>query len=183
MKEVFASLYNDRAISYRVHKGFAHADVALSAGRAAHGALRPGRRRRDVHHRHRIGLQGRGLHHQPATAWARRWCRARSTPTSSTCTSRRWRPGKFPVIRRVLGSKLQRMEFASAKRRPPAAAGQGRGHPPEQRNRYSLSDADVIELARFALIIEKHYGRPMDIEWGKDGATASSTSCRPGPRP
>ena len=40
---------------------------------------------------------------------------------------------------------------------------------PEQRNRYSLSDADVIELARYALIIEKHYGRPMDIEWGKDG--------------
>ena len=50
--------------------------------------------------------------------------------------------------------------------------------PPELRNRYSLSDADVDELARYALIIEKHYGRPMDIEWGKDGATASSTSCR-----
>jgi pyruvate, water dikinase len=41
--------------------------------------------------------------------------------------------------------------------------------PPEQRNRYSLTDADVIELARYALIIEQHYGRPMDIEWGKDG--------------
>ncbi len=53
---------------------------------------------------------------------------------------------------------------------------------PELRNRYSLTDADVIELARYALIIEQHYGRPMDIEWGKDGATASSTSCRRGPR-
>ena len=74
------------------------------------------------------------------------------------------------MIRRVLGSKLQRMGFASAEDR--AASGrlvQITDTPPEQRNRYSLTDADVIELARYALIIEKHYGRPMDIEWGKDG--------------
>jgi pyruvate,water dikinase len=78
--------------------------------------------------------------------------------------------GKFPIIRRILGSKLIRMEFASEQER---AAG---GHlvrtvdtVPELRNRYSLSDADVIELSRYALIIEQHYGRPMDIEWGKDG--------------
>jgi pyruvate,water dikinase len=77
---------------------------------------------------------------------------------------------KFPIIRRSLGSKLLRMEFASETER---AAG---GHlvrtvdtAPEQRNRYSLSDADVIQLSRYALIIEQHYGRPMDIEWGKDG--------------
>jgi pyruvate,water dikinase len=63
MKEVFASLYNDRAISYRVHKGFAHDVVALSAGVQRMGALRPRRRWRDVHHRHRVRLQGRGLHH------------------------------------------------------------------------------------------------------------------------
>ncbi len=63
MKEVFASLYNDRAISYRVHKGFAHADVALSAGVQRMVRTRPRRRRRDVHHRHRIGLRRRGLHH------------------------------------------------------------------------------------------------------------------------
>ncbi|HNM56188.1 MAG TPA: phosphoenolpyruvate synthase, partial [Thauera aminoaromatica] len=75
-----------------------------------------------------------------------------------------------PVIRRTLGSKLQRMEFASAAEK----AASGRlvktvENPPEQRNRYSITDADAIELARYALIIEKHYGRPMDIEWGKDG--------------
>jgi pyruvate,water dikinase len=78
--------------------------------------------------------------------------------------------GKFPVIRRSLGSKLIRMEFAS----PEEKAASGKlvktiDTPPEQRNRYSLTDADVIELSKYAVIIEKHYGRPMDIEWGKDG--------------
>jgi pyruvate,water dikinase len=80
------------------------------------------------------------------------------------------RAGKVAVIRRVLGSKLQRMEFASAKDK--AETGklvQVLDTPPEQRNRYSLTDAEVTELARYALIIEKHYGRAMDIEWGKDG--------------
>jgi pyruvate,water dikinase len=78
--------------------------------------------------------------------------------------------GKFPIIRRSLGSKLIRMEFASAEEK----ARDGRlvrtvETPPELRNRYSLTDADVVELAKYATIIEKHYGRPMDIEWGKDG--------------
>src|SRR4029453_17679550 len=79
--------------------------------------------------------------------------------------------GKLPIIRRNLGSKLIRMEFATPEER------QASGKlvrtvetAPEQRNRYSLSDADVVELARYALVIEQHYGRPMDIEWGKDGA-------------
>jgi hypothetical protein len=62
MKHVFASLYNDRAISYRVHKASPTRSGAVGR-RAAHGAFRPGRGRRDVHHRHRIRLQGRGLHH------------------------------------------------------------------------------------------------------------------------
>ncbi len=80
------------------------------------------------------------------------------------------RNGKAAVIRRNLGSKLIRMEFAT----PEEKAATGKlvrtvDTPPEMRNRYSLTDADVTELARYALIIEKHYGRPMDIEWGKDG--------------
>jgi pyruvate,water dikinase len=78
--------------------------------------------------------------------------------------------GRFAIIRRSLGSKLLRMEFASVDER--AASGKlvrTVDTPPEQRNRYSLSDADVTELARYAVIIEKHYGRAMDIEWGKDG--------------
>ena len=78
--------------------------------------------------------------------------------------------GRFAVIRRVLGSKLQRMEFASAQEKADSARlVKVVDNPPELRNRYALSDADVTELARFALIIERHYGRPMDIEWGKDG--------------
>jgi pyruvate,water dikinase len=80
------------------------------------------------------------------------------------------RNGKYPIIRRSLGSKLLRMEFVEAAERAPG----GRlvktvDTSTEWRNRYSLVDEDVIELARYALIIEKHYGRPMDIEWGKDG--------------
>jgi len=78
--------------------------------------------------------------------------------------------GKRAVIRRSLGSKLIQMVFAT----PQAKAASGRlvetiDVPTEQRNRYSLNDADVEQLAHYALVIEKHYGRPMDIEWGKDG--------------
>jgi pyruvate, water dikinase len=80
------------------------------------------------------------------------------------------RAGKTAVIRRNLGSKLIKMEFAT----PEEKAASGRlvrivDTPHEHRNRYSLSDADVSELASYALTIEEHYGRPMDIEWGKDG--------------
>ena len=80
------------------------------------------------------------------------------------------RNGKLAIIRRNLGSKLVRMGFASAEER--AASGKlvtTVDTAAEQRNRYSLNDADVMELARYALVIEKHYGRAMDIEWGKDG--------------
>jgi pyruvate,water dikinase len=77
----------------------------------------------------------------------------------------------FPaVIRRSLGSKLVQMEFADAAEK--AAGGslvKTTEVPSEMRNRYSLTDADVLQLARYALVIEEHYGRPMDIEWGKDG--------------
>ena len=79
--------------------------------------------------------------------------------------------GKQAVIRRNLGSKLIRMEFATPEER--AASGKlvrTVDTAPEQRNRYALTDAEVTELARYALVIEQHYGRPMDIEWGKDGA-------------
>jgi pyruvate,water dikinase len=81
------------------------------------------------------------------------------------------RAGRLPIIRRSLGSKLSLMRFASEEER----AQGGRlvttvDTPPEMRNRYSLSDADIVELARYALVIESHYGRAMDIEWGKDGA-------------
>ena len=80
------------------------------------------------------------------------------------------RAGKQALIRRSRGSKLIQMQFASAQDK--GSLGQGvktSDVPPELRNRYSLSDVDVHQLARYALVIEEHYGRPMDIEWGKDG--------------
>jgi pyruvate,water dikinase len=169
MKEVFASLYNDRAISYRVHKGFAHADVALSAG---------------VQRMVRSDLGSAGVMFTIDTesgfpdvvfitssyGLGELVVQGAVNPDEFYVHKQTLNAGKFAVIRRVLGSKLQRMEFASAADK----ASTGKlvhtiDTPPEQRNRYSLNDAEVTELAKYALIIEKHYGRPMDIEWGKDG--------------
>ena len=169
MKEVFASLYNDRAISYRVHKGYADADVALSAG---------------VQRMVRSDLGAAGVLFTIDTesgfadvvfitssyGLGELVVQGAVNPDEFYVHKPTLNRGKFPVIRRVLGSKLQRMEFAS----PEEKVQSGRlvktlDTPPEQRNRYSLGDEDVIELARYALIIEKHYGRAMDIEWGKDG--------------
>ncbi len=170
VKEVFASLYNDRAISYRVHKGFAHADVALSAGV-----------QRMV--RSDLGAAGVLFTIDTESGFADVVFITASYGLGELVVQGSVNPdefyvhkptlanGRFPVIRRVLGSKLQRMEFATAADR---AAGarlvKTLDTPPEQRNRYSISDADAIELAKYAVIIEQHYGRPMDIEWGKDGA-------------
>ncbi|MBL0148944.1 MAG: phosphoenolpyruvate synthase [Ideonella sp.] len=169
MKEVFASLYNDRAISYRVHKGFAHADVALSAG---------------VQRMVRSDLGAAGVMFTIDTesgfedvvlitasyGLGETVVQGAVNPDEFYVHKPGLRTGKLPIIRRTLGSKLIRMEFASTQERKAT----GRlvrtvDTPPEMRNRYALLDADVIELARYALIIEKHYGRPMDIEWGKDG--------------
>jgi len=170
MKEVFASLYNDRAISYRVHKGFAHGDVALSAGV-----------QRMV--RSDLGAAGVMFTIDTESGFADVVFITSSYGLGETVVQGAVNPdefyvhkpalksGKLPIIRRTLGSKLIRMEFASAAEK----AASGRlvrtvDTAPELRNRYSLSDTDVVELARYALTIEQHYGRPMDIEWGKDGA-------------
>ncbi|MDT7835436.1 phosphoenolpyruvate synthase [Aquabacterium sp. OR-4] len=170
MKEVFASLYNDRAISYRVHKGFAHADVALSAG---------------VQRMVRSDLGSAGVMFTIDTesgfedvvfitasyGLGETVVQGAVNPDEFYVHKPGLKSGKLPIIRRNLGSKLIRMEFASPEER--AASGKlvkTVDTPPEQRNRYALADADVIELAKYALIIEQHYGRPMDIEWGKDGS-------------
>jgi len=169
MKEVFASLYNDRAISYRVHKGFAHDVVALSAG---------------VQRMVRSDLGAAGVMFTIDTesgfqdvvfitssyGLGETVVQGAVNPDEFYVHKPALKAGKFPVIRRNLGSKLLRMEFATAEEK--AASGKlvkTTDTPPELRNRYSLSDADVVELAKYALIIEQHYGRPMDIEWGKDG--------------
>ncbi len=170
MREVFASLYNDRAISYRVHKGFAHGDVALSAGV-----------QRMV--RSDLGAAGVMFTIDTESGFADVVLITSSYGLGETVVQGAVNPdefyvhkpglrsGKRAIIRRSLGSKLIRMEFASAADR--AATGKlvrTVDTAPEQRNRYSLGDADVAELARYALVIEQHYGRAMDIEWGKDGA-------------
>ena len=169
MREVFASLYNDRAISYRVHKGFAHDVVALSAGvqrmvRSDKGAagvmftLDTESGFDDVV----FITSSYGLGEMVVQGAV--------NPDEFYVHKPTLRAGFPAVIRRNLGSKLLQMEFADASEN--AASGKlvkTSDVPAEMRNRYSLSDADVLQLARYALVIEAHYGRPMDIEWGKDG--------------
>ncbi|MDO4725078.1 MAG: phosphoenolpyruvate synthase [Comamonadaceae bacterium] len=168
-KEVFASLYNDRAISYRVHKGFAHDVVALSAG---------------VQRMVRSDTGAAGVMFTIDTesgfedvvfitasyGLGETVVQGAVNPDEFYVHKPALRAGKQAVIRRNLGSKLIQMVFAT----PEEKAASGRlvqtvDVPPEQRNRYALSDEEVMELARYALVIEQHYGRPMDIEWGKDG--------------
>jgi pyruvate,water dikinase len=170
MKEVFASLYNDRAISYRVHKGFAHTDVALSAGV-----------QRMV--RSDLGAAGVMFTIDTESGFKDVVFITSSYGLGETVVQGAVNPDEFyvhkpalknnksAIIRRNLGSKLIKMEFAT----PEEKAASGKlvktvDTVTEQRNRYSLTDGDVVDLAKYALIIEQHYGRPMDIEWGKDGA-------------
>ena len=169
MKEVFASLYNDRAISYRVHKGFAHDVVALSAG---------------VQRMVRSDLGAAGVMFTIDTesgfeevvfitssyGLGETVVQGAVNPDEFYVHKPMLKAGKKALIRRNLGSKLIQMVFAS----PEEKAASGKlvkttdvAH--ELRNRYSLSDEDVQQLAHYALVIEQHYGRPMDIEWGKDG--------------
>ncbi|MGZ5712580.1 MAG: phosphoenolpyruvate synthase [Caldimonas sp.] len=169
MRHVFASLYNDRAISYRVHKGYAHNDVALSAG---------------VQRMVRSDLGAAGVVFTIDTesgftdvvlvtssyGLGETVVQGSVNPDEFYVHKPALRSGKQAIIRRNLGSKLIRMGFASAdERRASGKLVTTQDTATEQRNRYSLSDADVTELARYALVIEQHYGRAMDIEWGKDG--------------
>ncbi len=169
MREVFASLYNDRAISYRVHKGFAHETVALSVG---------------VQKMVRSDLGAAGVMFTIDTesgfedvvfitsslGLGESVVQGSVNPDEFYVHKPSLRAGKKAIIRRALGSKLEQMVFTTAQER------QSSGKwvktievPTEQRNRFSLSDADVAQLAHYALAIEVHYGRAMDIEWGKDG--------------
>ncbi|WP_371417392.1 phosphoenolpyruvate synthase [Noviherbaspirillum sp. UKPF54] len=166
IKHVFASLYNDRAISYRVHKGFTHSEVALSAGV-----------QRMV--RSDIGAAGVMFTIDTESGFKDVVFITASYGLGETVVQGAVNPdefyvhkpmleqGKLPIIRRNIGSKLIKMEFTGE-----AKAGRSVKTvdvPIELRNRYSLNDQEIVELAKYAVIIEKHYGRPMDIEWGKDG--------------
>ena len=167
VRHVFASLYNDRAIAYRVHKGFVHADVALSAGiqrmvrsdLGASGVMFT----LDTE----SGLRQVSCSSPRPTDWARPWCRARSIRTSSTSTRRASRPAGPRSCAAASAPRRSRWSSPTASR--PAIRSRTVSVPEPDRRRFAINDAEVEELARYAVIIEKHYGRPMDIEWGRDG--------------
>jgi pyruvate,water dikinase len=166
--EVFASLFNDRAISYRVHQNFDHAQVALSAG---------------IQYmvRSDVGSSGVMFTLDTDSGFRDVVFITASYGLGETVVQGAVNPDEFyvykpaidvvshPILRRTLGAKAIKMEYA------PAAQAEKRvvtvEVPEQDRMRFSISDADVIELARQALVIERHYGCPMDIEWGKDGET------------
>ncbi|HET8897878.1 MAG TPA: phosphoenolpyruvate synthase [Rhodanobacteraceae bacterium] len=166
VKEVFASLYNDRAIAYRVHQGFAHENVFLSAGvqlmvRSDVGAsgvlftLDTESGFRDV-----VFVTGSyGLGEMVVQGAV--------NPDEFYVFKPTLKAGKPAVLRRALGAKQQRMVYSSA----PGERVRIEATPDALRNRFCISNSDVEELARQALTIEQHYGRPMDIEWAKDGNT------------
>jgi pyruvate, water dikinase len=166
IKDVFASLYNDRAIAYRVHHGFEHGEVALSAG---------------VQQMVRSDLGAAGVMFTMDTESGFRdvvfitssyglgetVVQGAVNPDEFYVHKPTLRAGKPAVLRRTLGSKAIKMVYSGE-----------RGHgktvktvdvDARERLQFSLTDAEVQDLARQALIIEEHYGRPMDIEWGKDG--------------
>ncbi len=165
IREVFSSLYNDRAISYRVHKGFAHADVALSAG--IQRMVRSDKGSSGVMFTldTESGFSG-VVFITSSYGLGETVVQGAVNPDEFYVFKETLAKGKKAIIRKSLGSKLIQMQFA-----PPGSQErvQTVDVSPEQRNRFSISDADVTELAKYAVIIEKHYGRPMDIEWGKDG--------------
>jgi pyruvate,water dikinase len=167
MHEVYASLFNDRAIAYRVHNKFDHAAVALSVG---------------VQHMVRSDLGSAGVMFTldtdsgfrdvvfitAAYGLGETVVQGAVNPDEFYVYKPALRAGRRAVLRKNLGGKAIKMIYgeAGSKERVRTV-----DVPPAERNRFSLSDTDVVELAKQALIIEEHYGTPMDIEWGKDGAT------------
>jgi pyruvate,water dikinase len=166
IRHVFASLYNDRAISYRVHKGYAHADVALSAG---------------IQRMVRSDKGSAGVMFTLDTesgfedvvfitssyGLGETVVQGAVNPDEFYVFKPTLESGFYPIVNRRIGSKLLKMEFDPE--RPEGRAVRTVDVPVSERNRFSLTDDEVIELARYAVIIEKHYQRPMDIEWGRDG--------------
>ena len=166
MRHVFASLYNDRAISYRVHKGFEHDIVALSAGvqrmvrsdSGASGVM--------------FTIDTESGYDQvvfvtSSYGLGENVVQGAVNPDEFYVFKPTLKAGKPAILRKTMGSKQIKMIFTDK-----AEAGKSVTNvevPAEDRQRFSITDAEVTELAHYALTIEKHYGRPMDIEWGRDG--------------
>ena len=166
VKEVFASLYNDRAIAYRVHHGFKHEDVFLSAGV-------------QLMVRSDVGSAGvlftldtesgfRDVVFVTASyGLGENVVQGAVNPDEFYVYKPTLRAGKPAILRRSMGAKQIRMVYSDK----PGERVRNEDTPTELRNAFSISDEDVQELSRQALTIEEHYGRPMDIEWAKDGVT------------
>jgi len=166
IREVFASLYNDRAIAYRVHQGFAHADVALSAGvqrmvRSDQGAAGV-----------MFTLDTESGFDQVVFITAsyglgETVVQGSVNPDEFYVDKRNLAAGRPAILRKSVGGKAQKMVFTDAR-----AAGKSTATvevPAAERVRFSITDDEAEALARAAVTIERHYGRPMDIEWGRDG--------------
>jgi len=167
MHEVYASLFNDRAIAYRVHQGFDHGNVALSVG---------------VQHMVRSDLGSSGVMFTldtdsgfrdvvfitAAYGLGETVVQGAVNPDEFYVYKPALRAGRVSILRRNLGGKAIKLVYAepggNARVRTVDVA-------PQERMRFSITDEDIVTLARQALTIEEHYGCPMDIEWGKDGAT------------
>ncbi len=167
MHRVYASLFNDRAIAYRVHQGFDHSHVALSVG---------------VQYmvRSDIGAAGVVFTLDTETGFRDVVFVTSSYGLGETVVQGAVNPdefyvykpalskGKFPILRKNLGGKAIKMVFSDDPR--PGKTVDTVDIDETDSKRFSLENHEIIELARTAVIIEKHYGRPMDIEWGKDGS-------------
>ncbi|MCX7184683.1 MAG: phosphoenolpyruvate synthase [Nitrosospira sp.] len=166
VRQVFASLYNDRAISYRVHHGFVHAEVALSVGV-----------QRMV--RSDIGAAGviftldtesgfdQVVFITAAYGLGETVVQGAVNPDEFYVYKPALQQGRPAILRRNLGFKLIKMQFTDSRAANHSVATLAVAE--AERQRFSITDAEVEELARHALAIERHYRRPMDIEWGKDG--------------
>jgi pyruvate,water dikinase len=167
IKEVFASLYNDRAIAYRSHQGYAQAEMALSAGvqrmvRSDTGAAGV-----------MFTLDTESGFDQvvfitSAYGLGESVVQGAVNPDEFYVHKPNLAAGRPAILRKAVGTKAQKMVFTEAQ-----SAGKSTTVvevPDEARYRFSITDAEAEELARYAVLIERHYGRPMDIEWGRDGA-------------
>jgi pyruvate,water dikinase len=167
VRQVFASLYNDRAIAYRVHQGFEHVDVALSAGIQRMVRSDEGSSGVMFTMDTESGFD-QVVFITSAYGLGETVVQGAVNPDEFYVHKPMLRQGKQAIVRRQLGSKLIRMAFATASQVGEAAV-KTLETEAEKRHRFSLRDEQVMELARYALIIEDHYQRPMDIEWGLDG--------------
>lgn len=166
IRHVFASLYNDRAISYRVHQGYAHSEVALSAG--VQRMVRSDEGSAGVLFTLDTESGFKGVVFITASyGLGESVVQGSVNPDEYYVSKEALKVGRPAVISRTLGSKASKLIYGE--RAEAGRSTQTVEVSAHDRQRFCLQDAELEELARYAMIIEAHYGRPMDIEWGLDG--------------